>query len=780
MKRYFLFLFYAFLPALQSYSQVETQYYQKDNSESVISGFLRLNMNTVVKKMPAFDLEKMRKEDAEMEGMDVPYRFGKGFDVSYKLSDGLWHNVDEGRVWTMTFKSDGALSLNYIFENMYLPDGACLFIVNQDETVVYGPVTSEVLVSKESTFLTDIIPGSSSTIFLFEPLAKINESTLTIKRVVHGYRGFDSIMAGKSQGESNDCNIDVACYPEHEKESDGVALVLLSNGNNLCSGSLLISTDFSFDPYFLTAFHCVDSNKDGYLTDSEKNNAENWMFKFFFKKTTCSGSLLATSYTYNKANFCSAWHNTDFALMKLKPSVSQNPNLTWLGWDKSGYTPSSGFGIHHPKGDVMKISIEGNQFGTSSPPGNYRWTVNFDFGIVEPGSSGSPVFNQNKRVVGQLSVGDTFDNPCYQTYGQYGKFNLSWTGGGSNDTRLSNWLDPLGTSQTTMDSFKPSDVSIFGKTVICDTANYVINGLPSSYSVNWSIDNSNYTITPSGNQCLVTYTGALQYSVANLTATIKRYGTTIKTQTKRIVMHGTTLNAMGWQYSGLSPNGMLPDRQFTIPASRGSITVPDKSSMDELFGIVPLPIDFVEIDPWGPVRPPVDLCGYGVTEINGGNTVYLSSTRFDGMDISFTGPYSPTYLTHTGSNVSFEMPYHTSDYSVVLQAHSESQCHDFCLTFNVVPLPGAASGDDMIWVSLDGSMLYVTFMSPGEPIGNGQYYLPSYSVTISKIPSGTQMYSNSFSGNQSSFSVNTSGWASGIYSIRIVQGSNVYTKTFSL
>ena len=245
-------------------------------------------------------------------------------------------------------------------------------------------------------------------------------------------------------------------------------------------------------------------------------------------------------------------------------------------------------------------------------------------------------------------------------------------------------------------------------------------------------------------------------------------------------MHGTTLNVTGWQYGGFSPNGILPDRQFSIPANKGSITVPDKSSMDEMFGKEPLPIDFIEDDPWGPVRPPVDWCGYGITEINGGNTVYLNSTRFDGMDISFSGSHSPTSFNQSGNYVTFEMPYHSSNYSVALQAHSDAQCHDFCLTFNVVTLPGAASGDDMIWVNLDGSMLYVTFMYEGEPIGNGQYYLPSYSVTISKIPGGTQVYSNTFSGSQNSFSVNTSSWTSGIYSIRIVCDGHIYTKSICL
>ena len=318
--------------------------------------------------------------------------------------------------------------------------------------------------------------------------------------------------------------------------------------------------------------------------------------------------------------------------------------------------------------------------------------------------------------------------------------------------------------------------SISGAITLCDTATYVITGLSSTYTISWSINNSDFAITPSGNQCFVEYTGLPQYSVANLTATISWQGHTIKTLTKRIVMHGA-LYVTGWQYGNLfTPNGTYPDREFTIPANNGlllSRSKPERLSIDDIFAKdkESLPINFTEdVSLVSSGITPFDVCGYGITEINGGNTVYLNSTRFDGMDISFSGTHSPSYYYRSGNYVEFEMPYNGVEYYTKLHAQSDSECHDFCLMFKVVPLPGAASGDDEIWVNLDGSMLYITFMG-----GSG-----GYSVTISKIPSGTQVYSNTFPGNQSSFSVNTSSWTSGIYSIRIVQGNNVYTKSIYL
>ena len=322
--------------------------------------------------------------------------------------------------------------------------------------------------------------------------------------------------------------------------------------------------------------------------------------------------------------------------------------------------------------------------------------------------------------------------------------------------------------------------SLTGNTTICDSATYNIIGIPVGLSVSWNCDNSNFTITPSGNQCLVRYTGMPRYRVANLTATVSWNGITLKTLSKRIVMHGVGMLVNGQQDGYVSSNGIFPDRQFTIPANgglRGTIEWPDR---DEIANKDSHPIVFIEDDSRNSIHPPVDWCGYGITEINGGNMVYLSSTRFDGMDISFSGITSPTYFYHNGNNVAFMVPYNATDYSLTLDAHSNSGCYDFCLTFNVIPLPGAGSGDDEIWVNLCNPMLYVTFMCVGDPIGNGQYYMPPYNVTISKIPSGTQMYSNTFSGNQSSFSVNIGSWASGIYSIRIVQNGHVYSKSIYL
>lgn len=579
MKR-IAFILFILIASVHTFAQVETKYFLKgDTIVSDVHKMIRQSKAAKVKVIPAFDLEKLRKEDEEMKGEDVPYRFGKGFDVSYTLSDGEWEYVEDGRLWSLSFESKGALSLNYIFDDFYLPDGASLYVENEDKTVLYGPVTSDMIIQKRSTFLTDVIAGEQSTIYLYEPENQINESKLTIKRVVHGYRGTYVDKNYGTVGASSSCNIDVACYPYYENESNAVGLTLLSTGEEWCSGALLMDTEYSFKPYFLTAFHCIDRDNDPSLSDSEKSDAENWMFKFCFKKTTCDGNVLATSYTYNKADFCSAWNTTDFALLKIKGAVSQNTALTWLGWDKrNNVTPTRGIGIHHPAGDVMKISIEEDQVSTDYVPAisNFLWKVEYDNGIVQGGSSGSPLLNQDKRVVGQLYGCIEHTNPCYQTECVYGKFHESWSGGGSASTRLSNWLDPQNINVDTMNGQQYlGEIYIVGDSIIgYTTKSFSLANLPSGLTVDWSISDSYYQSliqqnTPQTNQCSITGNPSHDMLYANLAAEIKHNGNTIRTINKIIC---TKEDVIGTYYNGQTTTQInYPSPLYVLPGTNVNI-----------------------------------------------------------------------------------------------------------------------------------------------------------------------------------------------------------------
>ena len=512
MKIRVFFTTIAYVLCVSVYGQVETRFFDKTHKEN-LPQILSLKQSSKVITLPSFDIQKMLNEDKEMEGLDVPFRFGKGFDVELSLKDGVWENNENGRVWTLSFFSKDAFSINFIFKNFYLPRGAELYITNQNKNIIYGPVTNDILYNS-STFLTDIIPDSNVTILLYEPKEVIGKSKLSISRVVHGYKRVGVNMIGGLIGSSESCNNDIACFPQYDKEAKAVALVLLANGTEICSGSLIMTTDFSLKPYFLTAFHCIDTSGDGVISSTETINAENWLFKFNYRKIACeSDNSTAISYTYNSATFKAASFNTDFALMEISHNLAQYPNRhTWLGWDRSGTTPSNGACIHHPRGDVMKISIEDDAFLSSSWNGNNNhWLVNFDDGVVEHGSSGSPIINKNSQIVGQLHGNQNYTTTksyCSQPRAEYGKFGLSWIGNNTFSTQLSHWLDPAGTNKNTMiGSFQ---MNISGSDIVCGEEEYTISDLPAGAAVALNTSNSaGFSIQVSNNLSVVSYSDGL-------------------------------------------------------------------------------------------------------------------------------------------------------------------------------------------------------------------------------------------------------------------------------
>src|SRR5690606_879424 len=97
-----------------------------------------------------------------------------------------------------------------------------------------------------------------------------------------------------------------------------------------------------------------------------------------------------------------------------------------------GNFPTSQVGIHHPSGDVKKICFDNNA-PTQVTYGNAScWrVVNWESGTTEPGSSGSPLFDQNQRIVGQLYGGTASCSSI--THDNYGRFDVSWEGTNSSN-----------------------------------------------------------------------------------------------------------------------------------------------------------------------------------------------------------------------------------------------------------------------------------------------------------------------------------------------------------
>ena len=142
------------------------------------------------------------------------------------------------------------------------------------------------------------------------------------------------------------------------------------------------------------------------------------------------------------------------------------------GWDRDeAAIPTSMAGIHHPRGDVKKISTSSqsitifnnsiNWSNSVTTPPNHHFRVFLTEGTIEDGSSGSPFFNEDGLIVGQLHGGNAGCGTSNTTY--YGRFSLSWEEGNTPDTRLRDWLDPNNTGQTTIGSYEYPVATLSGK-----------------------------------------------------------------------------------------------------------------------------------------------------------------------------------------------------------------------------------------------------------------------------------------------------------------------------
>lgn len=401
-------------------------------------------------------IENKKIEEAEnnkLNSFDKVRYYGKPIDVELDLfqkseKTTLGNGVN---LYHFYIHSETALSLNLIFSKFKLAEGTILYIFDEDRQNYIGAYTA--LNNNAAKKLgTELLYSKRIYIEIQEPFQNVNKSELTIGRVIHGYKNLNKLIE-KSLNESGDCHYDVNC-PEGLGWSipkDGVGMIINGSGG-VCTGSLINNTANDNKPYFLTAFHCETTIG---------TSPESWVFRFKWEspkeQTVCGTGKNSVNgpeiYNINGGVTRAKYNVSDFHLIELDTIPDDLWKITYNGWDKRDIPASSGACVHHPMGDVKKISISNSSFQTASynggPPSH--WLVSWSEGVTEGGSSGSPVFNELKRIVGQLQGGASAcgknDNTDY-----YGKFSESWLGGGTPETRLSDWLDPQKTNVDFIDA----------------------------------------------------------------------------------------------------------------------------------------------------------------------------------------------------------------------------------------------------------------------------------------------------------------------------------------
>jgi V8-like Glu-specific endopeptidase len=349
--------------------------------------------------------------------------------------------------------SPGALSLNLGFTRYVMPPGGLLFIYSPDYSTVIGPFT-EVDNEVHGQLWTPLVPGEEIVIEVRLPAGAESRLELGLTWVNHGYREVGSAQ-DKSGEKSGSCNVDVVCSQgDNWREEIRSVGRYTRSGIYLCTGALVNNTAQDRKPYFLTADHCG-------ITD---DNAPSVVVYWNYENSTCrtpgspesgqpgDGQLNQS----NTGAFLRADYSpSDMTLIELDDPINPAFNPYWAGWDRANTAPNSATTIHHPQGQEKRISFEYNPTTTTSwggtivpGDGTHIRVEDWDLGTTEGGSSGSPLFNPDRRIVGQLHGGSAACGNDLSDW--YGRFYVSWNGGGANSTRLSNWLDPLNSGVTVL------------------------------------------------------------------------------------------------------------------------------------------------------------------------------------------------------------------------------------------------------------------------------------------------------------------------------------------
>lgn len=389
--------------------------------------------------MPTFDQAAIDAEDAINDPLkSAPWRFGYKHSVNYDLTNsGNWITLPNGdKIWQLGIESPGALTINLLIDNMMIPDGAFLYLYDVNQTNRVGAYTSRNN-RADGELGTELVHGDQIIVEYYEPANVAGQGSITITDIVHGYRGLKTIqdnLIEKALNSSGDCNVDVNCPLGNgwDDQIRSVAMIVVG-GSGICTGALINNTCDDGTPYFLTANHCV-----GGSTGS-------WAFRFNWNSPPGTESCATTAnsvdpgppydQTANGATVLVSGTQADHALIQIDNMTvtdAQTWNCFYAGWDNSdAQTVTQATGIHHPSGDVKKICREDQSpYHTSAGgPAAQVWMIDdWDQGVTEPGSSGSPLFDQNGRIIGQLYGGaaacaGTNDNGQLDYYGRLG---VSW------------------------------------------------------------------------------------------------------------------------------------------------------------------------------------------------------------------------------------------------------------------------------------------------------------------------------------------------------------------
>lgn len=382
------------------------------------------------------DINALLAEDAIRDATPgTPKRVGvtrevPGGPVSPSRS-GSWVDLPGGgSVWVLKLEAAEAKAIRLHFSKFDLEPGAEVRLTGVMEGVDsysgMGP-------NHDGAFWAAPTPGHVVYIEYFHPDGK-RDVQLEIDVISHFYKdpGFltpvgQPNVPGEEEGLLG-CHQSVMCHEVDTDARDAVGLMFYDGGFT-CTGALLNDADDNtFAGWFLTANHCINT----------QSSANSLTVYWFYQQNSCGSSVPPLSLRPRSigAKLLANSSLSDFSFLRFNNDPEDGQ--TFAAWTTTvpGGNGEAVHGIHHPGGSWKRYAL--GTTTTSSPICGglplsrfvYNdWTANM--GVTEGGSSGSPLFNANFEVIGQLygvcyTSTPGCNNPS-QYNNVYGRFSQSYT-----------------------------------------------------------------------------------------------------------------------------------------------------------------------------------------------------------------------------------------------------------------------------------------------------------------------------------------------------------------
>ena len=331
----------------------------------------------------------------------------------------LFKNADGTSIRMVALKSAGAVQIRVHLEKLNIGEGDEVYVYGTSPlSHVAGPFKARGPFGDGSIWV-DSVEGDT---IIIEHYIRGLEIPFQISEISHVFKSPQEAL----KPEVLACEQDASCSTAPEKNAVGRYDFISQDGEFLCTGTLLNDQASDDASYFLTASHCISSQ-------SEANSVEVF---WFYQTTACNSGLLRPD-IYRSiptgATFLATDMPSDSTLLSINGAVPSG--VVYSGWDTNPRTAGTAvFGLHHPGAGLppdltASLKIANGHIADLTAgciTGLMKgYSVNWDSGAAEPGSSGSGLFttdNGTDHLVGVLSCGPS--NPTCEMTGPvlYGKF----------------------------------------------------------------------------------------------------------------------------------------------------------------------------------------------------------------------------------------------------------------------------------------------------------------------------------------------------------------------